>query len=78
VKQCFLDQSAASFTAAQKNEDIYKKKLADDKGVKVVEFNEKQLSDAATFVRDKTWTKLEDVLGKDLIDQFREEVKKFE
>jgi len=77
VKQCFLDQSAKSFDNAQANEEIFKQKLT-DKGVKVVELTDEQLMTMAKFVRGETWTGLEESLGKDLVDKFREEVAKYE
>lgn len=77
VKQCFLDQSAKSFDNAQANEEVYKQKLT-EAGIKVVEFTDEQLLTMATFVRGETWTGLEESLGKDLVDKFREEVAKYE
>jgi TRAP-type transport system periplasmic protein len=77
VKQCFLDQSAKSFDNAQDNEEIYKQKLT-EAGVEVVELTAEQLKTMAAFVRGETWTGLEESLGKDLVDKFREEVAQFE
>lgn len=77
VKQCFLDQSAKSFDNAKDNEEVYKQKLR-DKGVEVIELTEAQLKTMAEFVRGDTWTGLEESLGADLVQKFREEVAQFE
>jgi TRAP-type C4-dicarboxylate transport system substrate-binding protein len=80
-RQIVLDvltgQSEKSFEQAQANEDVYKEKLT-EKGVEVVELTEEELKTNAKFVREKTWTRLEGELTKELIDGFREEVKQFE
>jgi len=78
VIKVFQEQSKKSFDLAQQNEETYKKKLADDYGVKVIEFTPKQIDAYATFVRETSWPKLEDLLGKDLMDGMRAEVKKVE
>jgi TRAP-type transport system periplasmic protein len=77
VKDCFKAQSAASFKASQKNEEVYKQKLR-DAGVKVIEFTPEQLATNAKFVREKTWTRLEPVLTKELIDGCRQAVADYE
>jgi TRAP-type C4-dicarboxylate transport system substrate-binding protein len=77
VKQCFLDQSAKSFVNAEENEDVYKQKLR-DKGVEVVELTDEQLLTMAKFVRENTWPGLEESLGADLVQKFREEVAQYE
>jgi TRAP-type C4-dicarboxylate transport system substrate-binding protein len=77
VLDVLTGQSEKSFAEAQANEEVYKDKLA-EKGVKVIELTEAELKENAKFVRDKTWTRLEKELTKELIDGFREEVKQFE
>ncbi|HML36741.1 MAG TPA: TRAP transporter substrate-binding protein DctP [Bacillota bacterium] len=72
----FQGQSRKSFDLAQENEQNYKKKLADDYGVKVVEFTPEQVDAYADYVREKSWPKLEELLGKELMDGMRAEVEK--
>lgn len=72
----FQEQSEKSFTLAQENEEVYKKKLADDYGVTVVEFTPEQVDAYADFVRENSWPKLEDLLTKELVDGMRAEVEK--
>ena len=55
-----------------------RKKLTDDYGVKVVEFTPEQIDAYATFVRETSWPKLEELLGKDLMDGMRAEVEKLD
>lgn len=76
VVAVFQEQSLKSFTLAQENEEVYKQKLADDYGVKVVEFTPEQIDTYATFVRETTWPKLEELLTKELMDGMRAEVEK--
>jgi TRAP-type C4-dicarboxylate transport system substrate-binding protein len=78
VIDVFQGQSLKSFDLAQENEATYKKKLADDYGVKVVEFTPEQIDAYANFVREKSWPKLEELLGKDFIDGMRAEVEKLD
>lgn len=72
----FQEQSLKSFTEAEANEQVYKQKLADDYGVNVVEFTQEQRDAYATFVRETTWPKLEELLTKELMDGMRAEVEK--
>lgn len=76
VVAVFQEQSVKSFTLSQENEQVYKKKLVDDYGVKVVEFTPEQVDAYATFVRETSWPKLEELLGKELMDGMRAEVEK--
>lgn len=78
VVAVFQEQSVKSFTLSQDNEEVYKKKLADDYGVKVIEFTPEQIDAYATFVRETSWPKLEDLLGKELMDGMRAEVAKLQ
>ncbi|MDR1796442.1 MAG: hypothetical protein LBR44_03205, partial [Clostridiales Family XIII bacterium] len=78
VIEVFQEQSELSFERAQENEELYKQKLVDDKGVEVVELTEEQIKANADYVRDVTWTRLEEVLTPELIEGFREEVAKLE
>ncbi|MCL1982570.1 MAG: TRAP transporter substrate-binding protein DctP [Clostridiales bacterium] len=76
VIDVFREQSVQSIKDARDNEEVYKKKLTDDYGVEVVEFTKEQLQKNADFVRDVTWTKLEEDLTPELIAGFRAEVAK--
>jgi|GEM_PF-187791 len=78
VIDVFQGQSAKSFTLAQENEQNYKKKLADDYGVKVVEFTPEQIDAYANFVRENSWPKMEELLTKELMDGMRAEAEKYE
>lgn len=72
----FQEQSLKSFDTAQENEDVFKQKLADDYGVEVVEFTQEEIDAYAAFVREKSWPKMEELLGKELMDGMRAEVEK--
>ncbi|WP_352400812.1 TRAP transporter substrate-binding protein DctP [Anaerotignum sp.] len=74
--EVFEEHSVQSFKDAKANEDVYKGKLRDDYGVEVVELTEEELSKNAEFVREVTWTRLEEVLTPELIEGFRSEVEK--
>jgi TRAP-type C4-dicarboxylate transport system substrate-binding protein len=74
--EVFQGQSRKSFDLAQENEENYKKKLADDYGVQVVEFTQEQIDTYADFVRENSWPKMEELLGKELMDGMRAEVEK--
>ncbi|MDR2088182.1 MAG: TRAP transporter substrate-binding protein DctP [Clostridiales Family XIII bacterium] len=76
--EVFEEQSMQSFEDAQANEELYKQKLQDDYGVEVVELTPEQLKVNADFVRDVTWTRLEEILTPELIAGFREEVAKLQ
>jgi len=76
VVAVFQEQSVKSFTLAEENEAVYMQKLADDYGVEVVEFTPEQVDVYANFVRENTWPKLEELLGKELMDGMRAEVEK--
>ena len=71
----FQEQSVQSIIDAEANEQVYKEKLT-EAGVEVVEFTAAQLKTNADFVRNVTWPKLEDVLTKELLDNFKAEVDK--
>ncbi|SEM74250.1 TRAP-type C4-dicarboxylate transport system, substrate-binding protein [Mesobacillus persicus] len=76
VIAAFNEQSEKSFTLAQENEETYKKKLAEDYDVEVIEFTEEQIDVYADFVRETTWPKLEEQLSKELMDGMRAEIEK--
>lgn len=78
VVKVFQEQSVKSFDLAQENEENYKKKLADDYGVKVVEFTPEEVDTYANYVREKSWPKMEELLGKELMDGMKAEVEKLE
>ncbi len=78
VVEVFQEQSLKSFDLAQENEQDYKQKLTDDYGVKVVEFTPEEIDAYANFVRENSWPKMEDLLGKELMDGMRAEVEKLE
>ncbi|MDR0519437.1 MAG: TRAP transporter substrate-binding protein DctP [Clostridiales Family XIII bacterium] len=73
----FQEQSEKCFAEAEANEETYKQKL-EEAGVSVIELTDDQKSQFADFIRDKTWTRLEEVLGTDVISTFREEIRQFE
>jgi TRAP-type C4-dicarboxylate transport system substrate-binding protein len=70
----FKEQSDLSFVRAQENEEVYKAKLSDEKGVEVIELTPEQLKANADFVRENTWTRLEELLTPELIAGFRQEI----
>lgn len=76
VLDVFAEQSMQSIVDAEANEEVYKQKLQDDYGVEVVELTTEQLAANAEYVRENTWTKLEEVLTPELIKGFRVEVEK--
>lgn len=75
VVAVFQEQSVQSIIDAEANEQVYKGLLT-EAGVEVVEFTPAQLKTNADFVRSVTWPKLEDVLTKELLDNFKAEVDK--
>lgn len=76
VIEVFQEQSVQSFEDAEANEKVYMQKLQDDYGVEVIEFTGDVLQNNADYVREKTWTRLEDALTPELIAGFRAEVEK--
>lgn len=74
--EVFQEQSIKSFQDSRENEEIYKKKLNEDYGVEVIELSKEEIAANAEYVRDITWTRLEEVLTPELIAGFREEVGK--
>lgn len=78
VTECFKMQSEQSFIDAEENEKEYMKKLKEEKDVEVIELTKEEIKAFADYTRDKTWTRLEKNLTKELIDGFREEIKQFE
>lgn len=78
VREAFLEQSERSLTLAEENEEIYKKKLAEDYGVEVIEFTQEQIDEHAEFIREEVWPLLEDELTKEFVDGMRAEVEKLE
>jgi len=74
----FQEQSMKSFTESQENEENYKKKLADDYGVQVVEFTPEQVDAYANYVRENSWPKMEELLTKEFMDGMRAEVEKLQ
>ena len=66
--------SAESFNVAEQNEADYRAKLANDYGVEVIMFTPEDVAVQAKYVREHTWPKLEDLLTKELMDNFRKEV----
>lgn len=76
--EVFQEQSMKSFDVAKENEDLYKKKLADDYGVNVVEFTPEQVDAYAKYVRETSWPKMEELMTKELMDGMRAEVEKLE
>lgn len=78
VLDVFAEQSMQSFVDAEANEEVYKQKLVDDYGVEVVELTPEQLAENAEYVRNTTWTRLEEILTPELIEGFRAEVEKLQ
>ncbi len=76
VLDVFAEQSMQSIVDAEANEEVYKQRLQDDYGVEVIELTPEQLATNADFVRENTWTRLEEVLTPELIEGFRAEVEK--
>jgi TRAP-type C4-dicarboxylate transport system substrate-binding protein len=74
VIDCYTEMSAESFNVAEANEADYQKMLVDDYGVDVYIFSEEEVAEQAKFVRETTWPKLEELLTKELMDNFRAEV----
>lgn len=77
VIDVFAEQSAKSFEVSEENEELYKQKLA-EKGVEIIELTPDELKANMDFVRDKTWTRLEENLTPEAIARFREEVAKLQ
>lgn len=76
VIEVFREQSIQSFKVSKANEQIYKQKLQEDYGVEIIELTQEEINANAEYVRDVTWTRLEEILTPELIAGFREEVQK--
>lgn len=76
VIKVFREQSLQSFERAKANEERYKEKLRTDYGVEVIEPSNDELAANAEYIRNKTWTRLEEVFTPELIEGFRAEVEK--
>jgi len=76
VIEVFQEQSIKSFQDSSANEEVYKQKLQEDYGVEVIELSKEEIAANAEYVRDKTWTRLEEVLTPEMIAGFRKEVAK--
>jgi len=75
VIDVFREQSIRSFREAEENEEKYKRKLQDDYGVQITELSRDEITANAEYVRDVTWSRLEEILTPELIAGFRAEVK---
>lgn len=73
VLEAFTEMSDESFIMAEENEKDYQQRMR-DKGIEMIIFTEEQVQAYADYVREVSWPKLEDLLGKELMDAFREEV----
>jgi TRAP-type C4-dicarboxylate transport system substrate-binding protein len=76
VIDVFREQSIRSFREADENEEKYKRKLQDDYGVQITELSRDEIDANAEYVRDVTWSRLEEILTPELIAGFRAEVEK--
>lgn len=76
VLKVIEEASAESFVKAEDNEKVYMDKLKKEKKVDVIEWSKELIQKYADYVREKTWTRLEKDLGKDVIDGFRAEIEK--
>lgn len=76
LEECFWEQSAKSFDAAEDSERSYVEKL-EAKGVVVTELTMEEREAIAEFVRETTWPKLEETMGKETIDGLRADLEKY-
>jgi TRAP-type C4-dicarboxylate transport system substrate-binding protein len=72
VLDVMQEQAERSFTMAQEYEDIALEELK-DAGVEVIVHTPAQIRVLADFVRDVSWTRLEDEFGVEIVDRLREE-----
>lgn len=66
---------ARSLDISQENDELYKKKLSEDHGVKIVEFTEEEMAHLKENVQQITWPKLDKVLDKEIYDGLMESTK---
>ncbi len=75
VVSVFQNKSMESIDRAEDNERIYIEKLKADYGVDVYEYSAEEVEQFATFIREKTWPRLEPIYGKDFIEGMQESLK---
>lgn len=78
IAEVFQQESRQSFQVAKAYEQTYKQMLQKDYGVEVIEFSRDEIDENVKYIRNVTWTKLEEVLTPDLMAALRAEVEKLE
>lgn len=78
LREVFAGQSKKSFETAKENEEEYLKKLHDEYGVEIIRLTPEQIRAQADFVREKTWPKLADVIGQEVIDGLKADLAELE
>lgn len=66
------DLSIKSIDNAQTNDEFYMGKMAEE-GIKVITFTSEELKTIGDYTRKVSWPKLEDRLGKEVLDNFMKE-----
>lgn len=72
-QEVFNEATAISRESAKNLDADFMQQMA-DKGIKIHEIPESDMQNLATVVRDKTWPALEKRLGKEIMDQIREDI----
>jgi TRAP-type C4-dicarboxylate transport system substrate-binding protein len=70
IKEACMNQSLKSFEEAS-NEDAKYMKMMSDAGIKVIVPTDEQLTKIATMARKQVWPVMEDIIGKEIMNQMR-------
>lgn len=70
IKEACMKQSLKSFEEAS-NEDAKYMKLMSDAGIMVIIPTDEQLAKISTMARQKVWPVMDDVIGKEIMDEMR-------
>ncbi|MES0879204.1 TRAP transporter substrate-binding protein DctP [Roseibium sp. SCP14] len=73
VTDIFAAAAARSFETSEATDREYMQKLSDD-GINVIALTDEERADIATHIRNKTWPKLEELYGADLLTKLKEDV----
>ncbi|MCT4534353.1 TRAP transporter substrate-binding protein DctP [Halodesulfovibrio sp.] len=74
IESAFGDESQNSFLMAESEDEMYRKKLAEE-GIKVIMFTTQELEQMADYVRAKAWPRLEKNLTPELLNGIKESYK---
>lgn len=70
VESAFVDEAQQSFLMAESEDQMYRKKMAEE-GIEVVTFTTQELEEMASYVREHAWQRLEKNLTPEIINGLR-------